>query len=733
MMSISYFLFLFFLFTNPIQNGVLEWQTFTSMNDVRKIIFINDEVYNASDGGFFIYNKSNNSYEIINNTSGLSYNDIRSMIIDGQGKIWIGLGNGFVDVLEPKSKKFDTIVIDVQDFTINDFVIRGNEIYFATNFGISQYLIDKKEIKSNFRKLGGFDKNTPVKKIYILNDEIWAGTNFGIAKSNLNYPNLQDPQFWQNFTKNDNLPDNIINGFIEFNNRIYTATERGVAYFDGTKWIKIIDGLSERISDFAISNGNLYAGAFSGVYILNEKNLWQTFGKPLWDINVINFDKNGTLWAGTKSNGLFSYNLSNGEWLQCMPNLPNGNYFTSMDIDKNGIIWATSGQFGNKGIYSYDGKVWKNFDINDGISSNNVISIKIDKKNIKWFGTPGNGAFTIEGDDFKIVKYDTTNGKLAGSDTPSFVIVDDIGIDVIGNIWLLNRYANNGKALVAITPDFKWNYFSTSDGLNSVELSAITFDKSGRVWLGTSGVSPRGLIMLDHKGTLGNKSDDIWKYYTTSDGLVSNDINALTIDNYGYVWVGTPEGVNYFDGEKFRNVFGLFNDYINCITIDPFDNKWFGTKNGISVLDRYNYKWKYYNQNNSGLVDNNVLSIAINEKTGDVFIGTEKGLSKAKTTYSKSDVISSKLIVYPNPFIISEGNNLLVIGDLTSETVVKIFSSSGRLIKELSEENGNVFGAKAFWDGKDSDNNPVPSGIYILVANSENGNIKKGKVALIRK
>ena len=736
MMNIRYLNVFFsavFLFMNDKWDGVLEWQTFTGMDEIREILFVDDKIYTGTNGGIFIFDKSKNDYKIINNTSGLSYNDVRDMSFDKEGRIWIGLGNGFIDIYDPKTEKWNTIVIDVQDFNINDLAINGNEVYFATDFGISQYLIDKKEVRATFRKLGAFDRNTAVKKIFISDDDIWAGTEMGIAKSNLKYPNLQDPQFWENFTKDNNLPDNRINGFIKFENRIYTATEKGAAYFDSLGFIKIVEGISDRVNDFTIFEGKLCAGALGGVYLLNEEKKWKLFGQNLWDVSVIRFDKNGILWAGTKSNGLFLYNTTIGGWEKHIPSVPAGNYFANIDIDKNGIVWAVSGQFGNKGIYSYDGKEWKNFKKDDGISSNLVISVKIDKKNIKWFGTPGYGAFTIEGDDYKITKYDTTGGKLAGSDTPSFVIVYDIGVDEYGNVWLLNSYANNGKALISITPDFKWNYFSTSDGLNSVEVSAITFDKSGRVWIGTGGVSPRGLNVLDYNGTIEDKSDDVWEYYTTSDGLESNEIKTLAIDNSGYIWVGTPEGANYWDGSRFRSVYGLINDYVNCITADPFDNKWFGTKGGISVLDQDNYKWNHYNQLNSGLVDDNVLSIALNEKTGDIYIGTEKGLSKAKTTFSKPDESILKLLVFPNPFIPGEGGSPLVIGDLTIESSVKIYTASGRLIKELTEESGELFGAKAFWNGNDSNGNPVPSGIYILVAyNTEDGKIKRGKVALIR-
>ncbi len=734
MMNNSYlngFFMLFFLLFGIEQDGILEWQTYTGMNEIRGILFHNNKIYTGTDGGFFIFDKSKKDFEIINNVNELSFNDIKVMVFNEPGNIWLGLGNGFIDILNTENDEWRTIVIDAKDFSINDLVIKGNEVYFATDFGISHYLIDKNEVKASFRNLGNFARNTSVKKIFISNNEIWAGTDKGIAKSNINYPNLQDPQFWQNFTIIDNLPDNKVNGFIKFNNEIYIATEKGAAYIDSFGTIKIIEGISDRVSDFTIFEDKLFAGALNGVYLLNNQKKFYLWGVGLWDVSVVRFDDDGKLWAGTKSDGLFNFNEETDMWEKQMPSLPAGSYFADIDIENDGSIWAVSGLFGNKGIFSYKENKWENYSINDGISSNNIISVTVDKSNRKWFGTPGFGAFTIEGDEHKITKYDTTGGKLAGSDTPAFVIVDDIGVDDSGNVWLLNKYANNSKALIAVTPDFKWNYFSVSDGLNSVIVSAVAFDKSGRVWIGTSGDSPKGVNVLEHKGTIEDKSDDFWEYFSTADGLESNAINTINVDNLGYVWIGTPLGANYYDGSRFRTLFGLNNDFVNCITIDSFDNKWFGTKGGISVLDKENYKWNHYNTSNSGLVDDNVLSIAINEKSGDMYFGTEKGLSIAKTAFSKPDETISKLLVYPNPFIPDE--KPLTIGNLDFESSVKIFSSAGRLVRELTIENSEIVGSRAFWNGTDINGTPVSSGIYILVSYNKEGKIKKSKLALIKK
>ena len=221
MMNNSYlngFFMLFFLLFGIEQDGILEWQTYTGMNEIRGILFHNNKIYTGTDGGFFIFDKSKKDFKIINNVNELSFNDIKVMVFNEPGNIWLGLGNGFIDILNTENDEWRTIVIDAKDFSINDLVIKGNEVYFATDFGISHYLIDKNEVKASFRNLGNFARNTSVKKIFISNNEIWAGTDKGIAKSTINYPNLQDPQFWQNFTIMYNITNTKVHDLIKFNN-----------------------------------------------------------------------------------------------------------------------------------------------------------------------------------------------------------------------------------------------------------------------------------------------------------------------------------------------------------------------------------------------------------------------------------------------------------------------------------------------------------------------------------
>jgi ligand-binding sensor domain-containing protein/serine phosphatase RsbU (regulator of sigma subunit) len=82
--------------------------------------------------------------------------------------------------------------------------------------------------------------------------------------------------------------------------------------------------------------------------------------------------------------------------------------------------------------------------------------------------------------------------------------------------------------------------------------------------------------------------------YTNIDGLSGNGITTIFQDSQGYIWIGTPDGLNKFDGYTFTvyrheidNLNSISGNHIQCITEDPEGNIWIGTiGNGLNKYDR---------------------------------------------------------------------------------------------------------------------------------------------------
>ncbi len=83
-----------------------------------------------------------------------------------------------------------------------------------------------------------------------------------------------------------------------------------------------------------------------------------------------------------------------------------------------------------------------------------------------------------------------------------------------------------------------------------------------------------------------------FRHYQVENGLSNNTVYCSIQDNKGFLWFGTKEGLNRFDGYRFK----LFNsetgdenrlrkDFVFCLFVDPKDNLWVGTQDGVYLYD----------------------------------------------------------------------------------------------------------------------------------------------------
>lgn len=83
-------------------------------------------------------------------------------------------------------------------------------------------------------------------------------------------------------------------------------------------------------------------------------------------------------------------------------------------------------------------------------------------------------------------------------------------------------------------------------------------------------------------------STDFWfRHFSVEDGLSSNSVRAIMQDKYGFMWLGTDDGLNRYDGTTIK-VYNLnpqgANDYISSL-YDTTDNIWVGTEDGVYIFD----------------------------------------------------------------------------------------------------------------------------------------------------
>ena len=721
------------------------FKNFTDMKRVSALQTISSGTWAATNGGGFFFNSSNNSFTTLHKTDGFNGIKLTAVTIDNSGKIWFGSENGIIDIYDPENNTTSSILdifnSDRSSKAINQLSVTGDTIIVASDFGIS--LIDSKNLLflDTFFKFGSFTSNIVVNSIFN-NGLIYASTMSGIAVQKSGAVNLSAPESWNVFTTTNGLPSNNVNKLVMFNSKLIAGTDNGLAQNNGSSWSAILSQFSgKKINDLLVVQDTLYILSENSISAYDGTNVFTRFASSI-NLNVIAFSPTLGLLAASDI-GIIQVYSSSAE--NIYPNGPAANQFPSMTVDNEGVLWSASGRdVTGVGFYKFDGNKWTTFDKSNSseLPTNSYHVVYAAPDNTKYFGNWGQGFVKVT--DNSITNFDVNNTDLVGIEIdPNFLVISGFGADSKNNIWVLNFWAADRNVLNALTPTGLWHHFKVPSEINlTLQFHFnLVVDQFDTKWYSSTDSKRSGLFFFNENTTLTNTADDISGFFSTSNGLNSNSISAIALDKRGELWVGSNFGVNIISnlgslsssGSSLRisSVFSLRQQSINCIAVDPLNQKWIGTNQGLLLVNSDGSKLlTTLNTANSALLSDIITSIAINEKTGEIFVGTDNGLTSFFTTAVKPATTFSELFTYPSPFFIGNGNNELIIDGLIKDSDIKILTISGKLLKEFSSPGGRI----ASWDGKDQSGNYVSSGVYIIVAFDKDGNnVTTGKVAVIRK
>ena len=721
------------------------FKNFTDMKRVSALQTISSGTWAATNGGGFFFNSSNNSFTTLHKTDGFNGIKLTAVTIDNSGKIWFGSENGIIDIYDPENNTTSSILdifnSDRSSKAINQLSVTGDTIIVASDFGIS--LIDSKNLLflDTFFKFGSFTSNIVVNSIFN-NGLIYASTMSGIAVQKSGAVNLSAPESWNVFTTTNGLPSNNVNKLVIFNSKLIAGTDNGLAQNNGSSWSAILSQFNgKKINDLLVVQDTLYILSENSISAYDGTNVFTRFTSSI-NLNVIAFSPTLGLLAASDI-GIIQVYSSSAE--NIYPNGPAANQFPSMTVDNEGVLWSASGRdVTGVGFYKFDGNKWTTFDKSNSseLPTNSYHVVYTAPDNTKYFGNWGQGFVKVT--DNSITNFDVNNTDLVGIEIdPNFLVISGFGADSKNNIWVLNFWAADRNVLNALTPTGLWHHFKVPSEINlTLQFHFnLVVDQFDTKWYSSTDSKRSGLFFFNENTTLTNTADDISGFFSTSNGLNSNSISAIALDKRGELWVGSNFGVNIISnlgslsssGSSLRisSVFSLRQQSINCIAVDPLNQKWIGTNQGLLLVNSDGSKLlTTLNTANSALLSDIITSIAINENTGEIFVGTDNGLTSFFTTAVKPATTFSELFTYPSPFFIGNGNNELIIDGLIKDSDIKILTISGKLLKEFSSPGGRI----ASWDGKDQSGNYVSSGVYIIVAFDKDGNnVTTGKVAVIRK
>lgn len=199
-------------------------------------------------------------------------------------------------------------------------------------------------------------------------------------------------------------------------------------------------------------------------------------------------------------------------------------------------------------------------------------------------------------------------------------------------------------------PRISFGHYTIEQGLSQSNPFAITQDKRGFIWIGTQD----GLNSFDgYNFTIYRPN--------TKNGLSDSHILALYEDKQGKLWIGTRNGgVNMFDyiTQKFiaytttsKNAKNSFipANHVRAITEDAQGTLWVGTSNGIGLFNRQSGEWKHIShfqdsedkEKHSG---SNVYAIT-NGKNGTVWIATNDGLVAYNPSTKQTHILRKEFAI----------------------------------------------------------------------------------------
>jgi len=528
---------------------------------------------------------------------GLPQDAIRAITQTPDGYLWLGTDEGLARF---DGYEFVVFSRDHDNLPSNSITAlaagKDGSLWIGTPNGLAQYR--DKRFRSYTQKDGLPDNS--IGSLFVDH----SGTLWIVAGGNLS--RLEDGRF-ANFRPERDIPMHAVRAVAEDAARsILVAGNSSIARFENGKFTSVFEP-STLMNDFP---AGMLADHASNLWILGIRGLIQrlpdgrirrygardglsdSFGlRAIWE------DRDRNLWVGT-DNGVARFE---GERFRTRTETRGGELDSVLCIfeDREGNLWIGS----NTGLTRFRDDTFTVYGKDEGFPSDEPNAVFEDHNGTTWIGFLDRGLTQFSGRNPVVKKpgslpqervysiRETHSGELliAARDGLArmkngrvwkFVPPDPQGrkrvYDALegsdGEIWL---------ALPSGLGRLQGDKFETVvlSGPVMLDSAFVTLEKGadGSVWAGTI---RKGLWHVSAAGT---------RLYTTADGLASDQIRSLHLDQRGTLWIGTfGGGLSALQGDKFVNYTardGLLSDNISNLT-DDGESLWLSTTRGICRVSR---------------------------------------------------------------------------------------------------------------------------------------------------
>lgn len=536
---------------------------------------------------------------------GLINNQINSIFKDKSGKLWFGSLGG-VSVLT--GNKFENLLFKAElspYFVTSIAQDSKGALWMATDGGGIIKYNQKKFEYITISKTIDSDSNY-VRHIFCdKKNNKWLSTKKGVFL--LNESNL---------IKDTIVDVNASQVYIDSKEILWCATfGEGVLKIEKNSTTKITtetDGLiSNHIRSLkAKKDGSLWFASKTGVsklYNNHISNFEEKDGLKSFNVKCIIEDIEGNMFMGTDGGGLVKFTNDKFISYTTTEGLLS-NTIMSIIEDQKGAMWFSS--YGN-GVSRLEDGIYTNFTENEGLGNNTVWCSLVDKQNNIWFGT-STGFSVFDGK--KIISYNSKHGLNANK-------IYALAQDENQHIWIGSK---EGLSVLYLDKDSLYNF--TPEFQLPTNIRSIVIENKSTIWI----CSSEGLVKF-------NPTNNTNKKYTINNGLPDNSVMNMVKDASNTLWVGTKNGLAYFENNIFVPVL-VAEDYpsnnINFLKLDAFNSLWIGTNNGLynlKNLAKENLQTssfiRYSNLDGLKSLECNQNSVFIDSKN-NLWFGTNSGLTK---------------------------------------------------------------------------------------------------------
>jgi hypothetical protein len=757
-----------------------DWQLHLPAQQPLVLADVGDRLYVADNSSFYFYDRTSNSTQQLSRRDGLSDVGVQALAYDSaSAQLVVAYRNGNIDILGKSGSVrnvTDLLRKDVQTAkTVNRIQIYNGVAYLSTTLGVLVLDLARLEVRDTYAAIGPGGAAINAYATVVLHDTIFAATSRGLLRGRLNAANnLLDYRSWTTEVPVPSKPGQVFVAAAAYRGHLYVASEfQGVEYLVGAgasrAWRNMVGsygGASPRLRPSAV--GIFIAFRDADLRRFNALTGQITTVLPAaatGEIYDVVREADGTYFVASASKSLLRFGpgiTSNPEVIR--PNAPaTASAFSVLaDAKTNTVDIFTGGYSGDGGLqqgqrlgfYEYQNGQWTNYNPTNFSATDfpDLLDLSHGTRTpdgTLYIGSYGNGLLEWKGPgQYKQYTFGTPGSPLRSSlspdaSNPNFVRVPDVAADPNnGRVWVVNRHQRtNVPGLLRLRPSTgTWDAVPAYAGFEN--LDRVTVDNLGNPWATRSRQTSTGLVAYD-------TTSRTPYYFTTTNGLPSNSLYAIVRDRNGDLWVGTAAGVatcnpsllatngtasNFFTlpiacqgaGNCFPT---LYSEAVTCIAIDGANRKWFGTANGLWLFDeKASVPLLHFTTANSPLPSNNIVDVAVNDKTGDVFVATQGGVVSYHGSATVTEGAPSCAQVFPNPvrpdFIGTVGINGVV-----NNGFVKITDIAGHLVYSTRAAGGTVT-----WNLADADGRRVRSGVYlVLTSDAEGKNTCVSKVAVLSK